>query len=112
MQEVQAICSRVIIINKGKIVADDTVEGLKSHQKGLTLVQVEFKERIDKSLLSKINGIQKVTGENQLVIEYSGDEDIREILFKFAVENKYTMLNLNIEKQSLEDVFQQVTGRG
>ena len=111
MQEVQAICSRVIIINKGKIVADDTVEGLKSHQKGLTLVQVEFKERIDKSLLSKINGIHKVTGDNQLTIEYSGDEDIREILFRFAVENKYTLLNLNIEKQSLEDVFQQVTGK-
>ncbi len=111
MQEVQAICSRVIIINKGKIVADDTVEGLKSHQKGMTLVQVEFKERIDKSLLSKINGIHKVTGDNQLTIEYSGDEDIREILFRFAVENKYTLLNLNIEKQSLEDVFQQVTGK-
>ena len=111
MQEVQAICSRVIIINKGSIVADDTVEGLKSHQKGLTLVQVEFKERIDKSLLSKINGIRKVTGENQLTIEYSGDADIREILFRFAVENKYTLLNLNIEKQSLEDVFQQVTGK-
>ena len=111
MQEVQAICSRVIIINKGKIVADDTVEGLKSHQKGLTLVQVEFKERIDKSLLSKINGIHKVSGDNQLTIEYSGDEDIREILFRFAVENKYTLLNLNIEKQSLEDVFQQVTGK-
>ena len=108
MQEVQAICSRVIIINK---VADDTVEGLKSHQKGLTLVQVEFKESIDKSLLSKINGIHKVTGDNQLTIEYSGDEDIREILFRFAVENKYTLLNLNIEKQSLEDVFQQVTGK-
>lgn len=111
MQEVQAICSRVIIINKGKIVADDTVEGLKSHQKGMTLVQVEFKERIDKSLLSKINGIHKVSGDNQLTIEYSGDEDIREILFRFAVENKYTLLNLNIEKQSLEDVFQQVTGK-
>ena len=68
MQEVQAICSRVIIINKGKIVADDTVEGLKSHQKGMTLVQVEFKERIDKSLLSKINGIHKVSGDNQLTI--------------------------------------------
>ena len=98
-------------IGKEKIVADDTVEGLKSHQKGLTLVQVEFKESIDKSLLSKINGIHKVTGDNQLTIEYSGDEDIREILFRFAVENKYTLLNLNIEKQSLEDVFQQVTGK-
>ena len=74
-------------------------------------MQVEFKESIDKSLLSKINGIHKVTGDNQLTIEYSGDEDIREILFRFAVENKYTLLNLNIEKQSLEDVFQQVTGK-
>jgi len=111
MQEVQAICSRVIIINKGKIVADDTVEGLKSQQKGFTIVDVEFKERIDTTLLSGISGIEKVTGENKLTIEYSGKEDIREILFRFAVENKYTLLNLNIEKQSLEDVFQQVTGK-
>ncbi len=111
MQEVQAICSRVLIINKGKIVADDTVEGLKSQQKGITVVQVEFKEPINVSLLEKIKGIRNVEGNKILSIEYDGDADIRELLFQFAVENKYTLLNLNIEKQSLEDVFQQITGK-
>lgn len=109
MQEVQAICSRVIIINKGNLVADDSVEGLQSMQKGLTLVQVEFKEIPDFNLLKKIQGVIEVSGDNKLTITYDGDKDIREILFRFAVEHNYTLLNMHIEKQSLEHVFQELT---
>lgn len=111
MQEVTAICNRVIIINKGKLVADDTVDALQSKQKGITLIQIELKETIDKSLFEKIKNVTSVksNGQNKWLIEYSGNEDMREKLFRFAVENKLTLLNLNIEKQSLEDVFQQLT---
>lgn len=111
MQEVTAICNRVIIINKGKLVADDTVDSLQTKQKGVTLIQIELKETIDKSLFEKIKNVTSVksNGRNKWLIEYSGNEDMREKLFRFAVENKLTLLNLNIEKQSLEDVFQQLT---
>jgi len=109
MQEVQAICSRVIIINKGNLVADDSVEGLQRMEKGTTLVQVEFKETADVKLLQQIPGVRSVKGDNHLMIEYAGDGDIREILFRFAVENKYTLLNMHIEKQTLENVFQDLT---
>lgn len=111
MQEVQAICSRVIIINKGKLVADDTVEGLQSRQKGTTVISAVFKEEINPASLEKMPDITDVksVGNNQWIIQYIGKEDMREKLFRFAVENKYTLLHLQIEKQSLEDVFQQLT---
>ncbi len=111
MQEVEAICDRVLIINKGELVADDSVSNIRLQPKGITMVHVEFKQTIDKPLLLKMPGIKNVSGEKQLLIEYEGDDDIREKLFQFAVENKYTLLNLNIEKQSLEDVFKQATKR-
>ncbi len=109
MQEVQAICSRVIIINKGNLVADDSVEGLQSIEKGTTLVQVEFKEVANIKLIKQIPGVRSVKGDTHLMIEYTGDGDIREILFRFAVENKYTLLNMHVEKQTLENVFQDLT---
>ncbi len=109
MQEVQAICSRVIIINKGKIVADDSVDGIQAQQKGTTIIQVEFKEAVNHQLLKQIAGVRSVKGDTKLVIEYYGDADIREYLFRFAVENKYTLLNMHIEKQNLEDVFHDLT---
>ncbi len=109
MQEVQAICSRVIIINKGKIVADDSVDGIQAQQKGTTIIQVEFKEAVNQQLLKQIAGVRSLKGDTKLVIEYYGDADIREYLFRFAVENKYTLLNMHIEKQNLEDVFHDLT---
>ncbi len=111
MQEVTAICDRVVIINKGNIVADDSIEGLQSRQKGITRIQVEFKEVVAEDLLRKLPDVIDVrtAGHNNLLIEYAGNADMREILFRFAVENNFTLLNLNIEKQSLEDVFQVLT---
>jgi len=113
MQEVQALCDRVIIINKGRIVADDSVEGLQARSSGATIVQVSFKESPDKDLFRKIPGVAEVKriDDQQFLIQYIGQEDIRETLFKFAVDNKLTLLNLQLEKQSLEDVFRQLTGR-
>lgn len=113
MQEVQALCSRVIIIHNGKIVADDTVEGIQSTTQGSTVLSVVFKEPVQITKLENINGVTAVKhiGDNQYIIQYIGNADMREILFRFAVENKYTLLSLQIEKQSLEEVFRQLTGK-
>ncbi len=113
MQEVTAICNRAVIIHKGKIVANDTVEALRSKQKGVTLIQIELKESIDKRVFEKLKDILSIksNGENKWLIEYGGNDDMREKLFRFAVEQQLTLLNLTIEKQSLEDVFQQLTGK-
>lgn len=110
MQEVTAICNRVIIINKGKLVADDSISSLQSRQKGITVVLAEFKETVDKGMLMRINAVSKVAAEGKaLRIEYTGREDMRELLFKFAVEHKLTLLNLQIETKSLEDIFHTLT---
>ncbi|MFN3939294.1 MAG: gliding motility-associated ABC transporter ATP-binding subunit GldA [Chitinophagales bacterium] len=111
MQEVQAICNRVIIIHKGALVADDTIEALRSKTKGTTIIHVSFKEAIEKSALEKLTDVKEVKhiGNNQFIIQYTGNMDMREHLFKFAVNNKLTLLNLQIEKQDLEEVFQQLT---
>lgn len=110
MQEVTAICDRVIIINKGKLVADDQIESLQSRQKGQTVVFVEFKEKAEKQVLMRMTGVQKVEAVgNAWRIFYTGGEDMREKLFRFAVDNQLTLLNLQIEKQSLEDVFHELT---
>jgi ABC-2 type transport system ATP-binding protein len=110
MQEVTAICNRVIIINKGKLVADDSIAGLQSRQKGITVVLAEFKEPANKTALLAIPGVTKVDAEGKVLrIEYTGNADMRELLFRFAVEQQLTLLNLQIEKQSLEDVFQSLT---
>ena len=113
MQEVQALCDRAIIINKGKLVADDSIDGLQARSKGSTVVKVSFKEIPEIALFSKIDGVVDVKklDDTQLLIQYIGNQDIRETLFKFAVDHKLTLLNLQEEKQSLEDVFRQLTGR-
>lgn len=110
MQEVTAVCDRVIIINKGQIVADDTIGSLQSRQKGYAVVMVEFKETPDKAALQRLPGVQKVEPAGAAWrITCSGTEDMREKMFRFAVENKLTLLNLQIEKESLEDVFHALT---
>ncbi|MEZ5014080.1 MAG: gliding motility-associated ABC transporter ATP-binding subunit GldA [Chitinophagales bacterium] len=113
MQEVNAICDRVLIINKGKLVADDTVSALKNKQKGNTIVQVSFKEVFAAETLTAIPGISNVRelSKGNWQIVYAGTADIRELLFRFAVENKLTLLNLSVEQQSLEDIFQELTGK-
>lgn len=111
MQEVQAICSRVIIIHKGMLVADDSIDALRSKTKGTTIVNVSFKETVEIKVLEKFKDVTEVKhiGNNQFIIQYTGNHDMRELLFKFAVDNKLTLLNLQIEKQDLEEVFQQLT---
>ena len=88
---------------------DEYLDGIQAQQKGTTIIQVEFKEAVNQQLLKQIAGVRSIKGDTKLVIEYYGDADIREYLFRFAVENKYTLLNMHIEKQNLEDVFHDLT---
>lgn len=113
MQEVQAVADRVIIINKGKIVADDLTANLQSRLGNETVVTVEFKQAVDKSLLQTIRGVKsmKQLGDGKWNLISSGTEDIREHVFNFAKDRNLTLLHLNKEEFSLEDVFKQLTGK-
>lgn len=111
MQEVEAVCNRVIIINKGKIVADGKISEIKSgdfSQKQIILA--EFSEKINSSQLLNIKGISSVEEtENGFEIESTSGRDIRPLIFKFAVENNLTLLTLQEKQQNLENIFHQIT---
>jgi ABC-2 type transport system ATP-binding protein len=111
MQEVDAICNRAVIINKGKIVADGSISDLKNGKFQVNqTVLAGFGKIVDPSCLLSIRGVNKVVprGENY-EIESDGSVDIRSEIFHFAVENNLTILTLIEKQQNLENIFQQLT---
>jgi gliding motility-associated transport system ATP-binding protein len=114
MQEVEAICNRVIIINKGKIIADDDTKVLQQRMEKERIFIVEFNRSISKTLLLQVNGVATAenAGGNEWKIKSKDNADIRQGLFKFAVEQDLTVLKLNVEEYSLEEVFHKLTQEG
>lgn len=111
MQEVEAICDRVVIINRGKIVADGKAEDLANQQKRGFTIEVEFDMAFDIEILKKINGVKKVRSMkgNSFELIYEGELDIRPEIFKLAVEKQAAVLTINRKELKLEEVFQQLT---
>ncbi len=111
MQEVQALCDRVMIINQGKIVANDTMESLQSRISGENVVTVEFLQAVDKDKLLKIKNITKVEPLSKTMFSLSSGlkDDIRADVFNFAVEQKWVILEMRKEVYSVADVFQELT---
>ena len=111
MQEVEAVCNRVIIINKGKIVANGGITEIKNgNLKQGQLVVAEFGEKVDGQKLNSIEGVESAKTEgSSWLIESNGEVDIRPVIFQFAVENKLTLLTLQEKQQNLENVFHQLT---
>jgi ABC-2 type transport system ATP-binding protein len=110
MQEVEAICDKVIIINKGEIVANDDTSKLRMHATK-QIITVEFDKPVDALLLKTINGIDQVkflNGENWQLVSLS-DKDVRKEIFNFAVAHNLGVLTLHKEEQKMEDVFKELT---
>ena len=112
MQEVEAICDRVIIIDKGIIVADEEKSNIYSKiKRRKQIIQVEFDKYTADSLLAEIENVSTVKRirDNFWVIEAEGDEDIRPSVFNFAVKNNLTVLSMNKQESNLEEVFRHLT---
>lgn len=109
MQEVEAICDKTIIINQGKIVADNKTTDLRQENKKIVLT-VEFDKPVEKDKLAKIPRVLQVksTVENTWVFEVDNDLARNEI-FSFAVKNDLVVLTIQKETQSLEMVFKSLT---
>ncbi len=111
MQEVEAICDRVVIINKGEIVADDKAGDLQM-QAQVQTVYVEFEGSVSKSQLSKIAGVSKVGKVSEgWLLESQEEIDLRKVIAKFAQENNVLTLTLRKEEKSLEEVFKTLTNQ-
>ena len=111
LPEVQAICNRVIIINKGKIVADDSLANLQKDKTDGHFVLVSFKEIIATELLQNL---RDVTGIEQLQTSYyklqtNNPESVRKQLLELSLENNLNIISLQSESNSLEEVFRNLT---
>ncbi len=111
MQEVEAMCDRVIIINKGEIVADKPTQEMKETKGSRQLITVEFDKASSKSALLNIEGIREAVNikGNVWQLTTSSSKDLRGDIFQFAVQNQLAVLTLQKEEQNLEDVFRELT---
>jgi len=113
IQEVEAICGRIILIDKGKIVADEEKSNIYSKiSRPYQVVNVEFDKGVTEQALLGIQNVVRVQmkGKDRWVVEAEGETDIRPAIFSFAVSNGLTVLSLNKEVSNLEEVFRQLTG--
>lgn len=112
LQEVEAICDRILVLNQGKLVADGTSESIKNqkHSKKQT-IYLEFSISVDKELLENIQTIEKVQQINskEFLIEGKADGDLREIVFQFVTANKLSLLTLQKKEETLEEAFRKLT---
>jgi len=111
LQEVEAICDRVIIINKGEIVANDKLSNLKKGNEANHVVIVQFKEAIDKHLLENIKDVSDIEEikTSNLKLRTSNPEIVRKQILELSLHHNLNIVSLQSESQSLEDVFRSLT---
>ena len=109
LQEVDAMCDRVIIINKGEIVLDQALVELRNKQE--QIIEVSFDYRIEVDALEKISNVQKVTNtyDFNYELQIKGAQDMRPAVFDFAQDNGLKILNLQLKNESLEQLFKKLT---
>jgi len=109
MQEVEAMCDRVIIINKGEIVADKKLNDLRDQKE--QVVVVEFDYRVEDAFLLKLPKVTQVKNTHDFVYEitFTTAEDMRSHVFDFAHDNELKILQLNQKNASLESLFRDLT---
>ena len=109
MQEVEAICDRVIIINKGEIVADKKLSAMRENQK--QIIEVEFDYRVEETLLKQLPNIETIKNIAGFVYElsFTTSKDMRPNVFDFAHDNGLKTLQLNLKNENLESLFKELT---
>jgi ABC-2 type transport system ATP-binding protein len=110
MQEVEAICDRVIIIDRGQIVADNKLDHLVTKDKE-QVIEVEFDYKVEEQLLAKLKNISSYVNTHDMTWEltFITEEDMRPSIFDFANENGLKTLQLNQKNKNLEAVFREIT---
>ncbi len=109
LQEIDALCDRVLIINKGRIVLDENLEILRKDQN--QIIEVSFDFRIETEALNRIDGVSKVknTHDFDYEIHVTGKQDLRPAIFDFAHDNGLKILKLQLKNESLEQLFTSLT---
>jgi ABC-2 type transport system ATP-binding protein len=112
MQEVEAICDRVIIINNGKIVTDKKLDKLVSEIQE-QVIEVEFDQTVNESIFSKLAQLRTTKNTHNKVWEltFETENDCRSSVFDFAQENGLKILQLNLKSKNLEEIFREKTAK-
>jgi len=111
MQEAESVCNRIIIINNGKVVADDSTKNLLKTSFGKEIIIVEFNSKVSAQLLKNIANVKSVKNVKDNIWELQSftDKDIRSDIFQFAVKHDITVLSMQKKEYNLEKVFQGLT---
>ncbi|SHJ73696.1 protein involved in gliding motility GldA [Reichenbachiella agariperforans] len=111
MQEVQALCDRVVLINKGEIIANQSIADFSKGLQTEAVLRVEFKQAIDVSVLEGLDVLTKVTHQQDghYKVHAANSEEARSAIFKLAAEQNLPLVGLQEEGDSLEDIFHQLT---
>jgi ABC-2 type transport system ATP-binding protein len=114
LQEVEAICDRVIIINKGKLVADDTLSQLRSQTANTQAIKVAFKEAIDAPLLQGLAGVQSVNKltDTEWELSCTNANEVKRLLLELSLRLNLNIVSLQSGEQRLEEVFRTLTNPG
>ena len=111
MQEVQALCDRVIVINKGEIVADDKLQHLLQARGDANIILVQFERDVNIDQLKSLPGVKEVQSLEgwQYKVVSDGTVDLRPEIFRFAADNNLSLIGLKQEQNSLENIFRDLT---
>jgi ABC-2 type transport system ATP-binding protein len=111
LQEVEAICDRVIIIDKGRLVADDSLDNLQKATKKSHAVIIQFKEDVDLEMIEKIREVSSAerTNDSTFRLQTLNPEAVRKQILELALLHNLNIVSLQSEEQSLEDVFRSLT---
>lgn len=113
MQEVEAICNKIVLINKGEIAVQGSAGEIKEASQSRKTVIVEFSQPADRTTLEKIKGIEstKELEKNTWLIACKENADPRQEIFSMAVETSNAVLSMQMQEQKLEDVFKELTSK-
>jgi len=109
MQEVEAVCDRVIIIKKGEILVDKKLSELQENTQ--QIIEVAFNIPVDETIFNKITSLISVinTSVNTWQLTFNQEEDMRSKIFDFAQENNLKIIGLTAQNKNLETLFREVT---
>jgi ABC-2 type transport system ATP-binding protein len=112
MQEVEAICDRVIIINEGKIVTDKKLDKILTEET-IQIIEVEFDKIIDEAMISKLSNITSFSKKSETIWEltFESKDDMRAVVFDFAQSNGLKTLQISQKNKNLEQIFREKTAK-